>query len=907
MSTRAAGRRVAEQVAQHKLFAPPVLADAVPRDAVLARMLEARHRVVFLQAPAGHGKSTLLGQAKQHLDAAGELTGWLSFDEADNDITRFFAHLQALLGEIEAQTQVKPPPRDEPPEATRRALRADWLVERLLALDAPVALFLDEFQVLADNAVLSFFKNLLRKVPAGLRLFVGGRSLPELGLARLEVSGQGLVLRSEDLCFARDEVAEFFAANTDLDLSEAEIDAIARRTEGWPAALQLYRLSLGKPEVRASLQSLEAFRPRQLADYLADNVLALQPPDAQRFLLHSALLARLSGPLCDAVLGRRDADKLLAQLEDNGLFLRRIDVEGRWFKYHTLFSSFLADQLRASEPETADALHGRAAAWFADHGMPQDAMHHALAHSDERFAAAVFNNWASELILEGNLMTVERWSMRVPGHELQRHPDLMVKIAWALTFLRRHALLEAQMDMLENNVPGAAVCTDPAVVRSMVAMLRDDLDAAAVIAAQVEVENPDAQGFTAFELGAAANLKGYLALAEGQFEAARDYLGMARAHSERGDASFSWGYSVALIAINHLIRGETEAALAVFERSLAQPSLAVDESMSSAVLAACYVLALYETDRLHEGRALFEQFHDDIADAALLDFLAVGFVAAARIHDAEGEPVRAAHLLDEAEAIGRASKWPRLVAIAGWERVRRALIAGEVEAAEAIAVRLRARPAASGRWLPFAEDAADATIGEIRLAIHRGAEADAIKRIATALNEASSAGRVRRQVKLLILDALAQRRAGSPNLAHRSLRRAVHAAAPAHFLRTFLEEGDELVHLIEEDLASFSDDAILDAASEQIKAFLERILAAAGVRPATPGGPAEVAAPLEPLTERETEILKLLANGVSNKEIARNVFVSENTVKFHLKNIYSKLGVGSRMQAISAARQMHLL
>ncbi|MDN5939801.1 MAG: AAA family ATPase, partial [Salinisphaera sp.] len=651
--------RQAGQVAAHKLCAPTAFAGAVRRDALLERLL-ARDAppVVLFQGPAGHGKSTLLQQTQSAFASRGALTGWLTFDEADNDVTRFFAHMEAVVEQV-----ARPTGHSSSIAGTNRsgrALRADWFINRLVAVGRPVALFFDEFQTLTSASIHTFFTNLCDAVPAEIRLYLGSRALPDLGLTRLEVNNRALILRPEDLCFSPAEAERFFASATGLEISADELRAMYERTEGWPAALQLYRLALGRPEVRESLHSLVGHRPQQLADYLADNVLALQPPEVQGFLLSTSILARLSAPLCDAVLGQADARDMLTNLEAAGLFLRSVDAEGQWYKYHGLFSSFLADQLQERDPKAATRIHQKAATWFFSRGMHAEAIYHAVAEGNHDLAAEILDQWATGLIRDAHLVTVERWHDRIPAAALENHPDLVTKAAYACIFLRRHDKLRPLLAVLEALPASSRKCmvTSPEVVRSMAAVVADDLAGAARIVAGVDVHDPETGEFRAFELGAAANLKGLLAIAAGELESAREWLALARAQSERGHAPFSWGYAVGMAATNLLVQGHTDQALAMFREGMDEPGISVDESFASAAVVSCYIRALYDSDQLDLAAEQFQQFHDVIQQAALLDQLAVAYLSMARIHDARGDAAAADKVLDEAEAVGYAGRWP---------------------------------------------------------------------------------------------------------------------------------------------------------------------------------------------------------------------------------------------------------
>ncbi len=661
------------ELGTHKLFAPPEYFGAILRQSVLNRIFaDSAPRIVVLQAPAGHGKSTLLQQAKSACELRGAVTGWLTFDEADNDLRRFSTHMQALLGSFEDSGSDALASEESYTDTRRR--RSDWFINRLQQFDGPLALFLDEFQTLKNKTILSFFKEMLDRLPERAMIFIGSRSTPEVGLARMIVNRQASVLTADDLRFSPDEVTQFFSGASELWMSSEELDAIYKQTEGWPAALQLFRLSLISPAVRKSLGDLGSYRPRELAEYLADNVLTLQPPRIQDFLLKTSLLTRLCAPLCDAVTGWHNSQDMLLFLERSGLFLRSLDSGRQWFKYHNLFSSFLSEQFRELSESSTEAVHRTAAEWHRRNGYSEEAIYHAIEVHDYDFAAEALDDWSTRLIADGYLMTVERWFDHLPLDALYNHPQLLVKTAYALVFLRRHQKLKPVLDLLERKpFVGADRVANPDVVRAMAAMMVDNIPLAFRIIANVQVRKQDPQGFDAFELGAAANLSGYMEMALGSFDDARECLALGRAYSGRIGASFSGGYSIGVLGANLLIQGSLREALDRFRANMAEQKAQFDKSFASASMVACYIWALYQANDFDEAESLFAQYHDMISDSVLLDFLAVAYLSMARIHDARNRPEKTLELLDEAENIGYTNKWPRLIRIVNWERVRRAL------------------------------------------------------------------------------------------------------------------------------------------------------------------------------------------------------------------------------------------
>lgn len=897
--------RVGEaEVSAQKFFAPIQYPGVVRRRALLERILTTpSYTVVVCQAPAGHGKTTVLQQLKSEHEQGHVLTGWLSFDEADNDIRRFSLHMQALIARLVGARLENESKHSKDRQLSWRS--SDWLIDRLLELGRPTAIFFDEFQVLHEPRILAFFRRLLERLPSHVRIFIGSRSLPDVGLSRLVVANQALILRADDLRFSPAEAEEFFAQADAPRVSQEELAAIYSRTDGWPAALQLFRLALASPQVRHALDDLSSYQPRELTEYLVDNVLSLQPPPVQQFLLRTALLSRLCAPLCNAVTGRDDAQEILLRLERSGLFLRALDAEMGWFKYHALFSSCLAQQLCATDPVAVLEVHRKAARWHQAYGAYEEAVYHAIACHDYAHAAEAMNIWATRLVAEAHLITVERWYDRLPFEEVARRRDLAIKVAYALVFLRRHHKLRPLLALLESWRGGDLDRTqNPDVVLSMATVCDDDVAGAFAIAKGVPMPERSPEGFAAFELAAESNLIAYCHMARGEFDEAQQWLTRARAYSDHGAASFSGGYTRGLCGVNLLLRGDLQEALGKFRAAMAEQQMHLDGSFAAAALASCYIWALYEANALDQVETVFAQYRTGVCDAVLLDFLAAAYLPMARTHDARGRPGAAQALLEEAESIAHANGWARLVRMVQWERVRRCLAAGDVERATAMAAQISPAPAHTSSWRLFSEDLVDERLERIRLGIYSFDLGSA----ATALQEemVHQRNRVSRQIKLALLEALLYERKGVRNLAHRSLRRALRLAAPGGYIRSFLDEGESLLLMLREEYQTMLDGiSARETVPSPDREFLERILQASGTD--LSHGRERVPPPLEPLTEREKEILSFLTHGVSNKEIAGRIFVSENTIKFHLKNIYSKLAVSNRLQAISVARQLGLI
>ncbi len=895
---RIAGTGTAEVYA-HKLFVPRGQSGAIRRGALLERVLRDQdRRIVVLQAPAGHGKTTLLQQFAGECENEGYVTSWLGFDSSDNDVRRGFSHIYAAVACLNdgkaAFGEVIPP--DTGPHS-----RADWVAERLTQLRRPAALFFDEFQTLEEPTLFKFFYKLLNHIPDNIRIFIGSRALPPLGLSRLIVNNKAILLRADDLRFTPEEVAQFFSVRADLEISEEEVRAIYTRTEGWPAALQLYRLSLGSPHVRQSLCTLDNYQPRELAEYLVENVLSLQSPEIQSFLLQTAFLNRLTGPLCDAVTGRADSSLVLRDLERSGLFLRSQDSDRRWFSYHGLFASSLRD---ASGPAAAPAVHRRAAQWYREADMAEDAVVHFIAAGDFEDAAQTMDSWAGHLVACAHLVTVERWADQIPFDTITRHPDLAIKIAYALVFLRRFRKVEPLLAFLKALPCEGDRATSRDIMLAIASCCLDDIEAGYERIQRVSFDHRNQNAFAALGNASGANLWALCEIAKGNFARAHDYLALAHSISDQGAASFSDGYACGLAGVISALEGQLSIALERFRVGLAQGNMQLEGSVASAALMACNIWVRYEANELDIVESLFSHYHDRIAKSVLPDFLTVAFLSMARTHDARGRREKGGELLDEMEQIALSNGWERLSRIVQWERVRRWLLAGDHDRAVGIAARLPivSRGADAG-WRHFSEEIGGETLARIRLLIHTGEHGAASSMLSQEAN--MHRDRVSMRIKLYLLDALLHQARGQQNAAHRILRKALQLAQPGQMIRSILDEGEGILRLLREEYQ-----AILDNQSGRPgefgtdRSFIEAILQASGTDLSRTGAAPE---PLEELTDREREILLFLANGVSNRQMADRIFISENTVKFHLKNIYSKLAVSNRLQAVTTARHLGIV
>ena len=891
------------QMDQHasllRILPPRPAAESIPRTHLVERLVRNdAPPIMVVQGPAGYGKSTLMQQAKTECDKRNVCTGWLTLHESDNDVVRLFRTLQILLEHLPASGGPRAQ-HDTPPGQIHMP---DWLLGQLLTLDRNVVLFIDEFQVLIDSFSLTFFSEFFLRLPSHIRVVVSSRTVPDIGLPRLMIMEKAGLIRPADLAFTPSEVEQLFHK---FDLENQQIATIYNATEGWPAAVQLYRLSLAHGDGRKSLQRNAFFQPWQLSDYLTDNVLALHPKDVQVFFLETSFLGRMCGPLCDAVTGRSDSRELLIELEKSGLFVRSLDETLEWFQYHSLFSEALKSIQRKINQAREREVHDIAARWYKERGYFEDALNHAIDNRDYALATECLGPWASQLIMDGNLTTVEKWYDRIPLTDLEQHPDLLIKMAWALAFLRRHKKLSdviTALDRMRDDAKSHAR-TEQDVVRAMIATLSDDIHGMNEYAQKLEKTTIDrTDEFSLFQAGATSILKGHLALFSGDFDLADELLLLGRTYGRQAKSPFTVLGSISTSAINLMIRGKLSEALELLRAAPSEAYLPLDQSVAYAAYAASFVSTLYERNELIDARNMFDRACDVILNSAQVDFLAIACVAMTRLYDSIGLSGSATSLIEDIEGIAHGNFIPRLLRLVTWEKIRRRIISGDIRQARIEANRIKtSRSQLPEGWIPFSEDTEGQIINVIRLQIHERDTDAALPLIAMEMKKATKQRRVRRQIKLLILDAMARDTAGDESRAFQSLYNALDLAQPGQYIRQFVDEGRLAVNLLRRTLQGSNPDLGGLTKIEQARMeFVRTLLAAAGVDfEHSPTGKKEPPVSSEPLSDREREIYTLLLQGLRNREIAQSLAISENTVKFHLKNLYTKLGVTTRTRAIS--------
>jgi LuxR family maltose regulon positive regulatory protein len=892
-------QRLARMLFSSKLAAPIIRGDAVGRERLLGLLEQSRcAKLTLIQAAAGYGKTTLMAQWSKQLAQAGEAAGWINLDEQDNAPARLLVSLQHVLS-------AGAPPED-----------ADILelINRSAQRHARFTLFMDEVEALQEPQALRVLELLLDYSPANFHLVLGTRTAPALPLARLRVRGDLVELNSQDLRFTRPEAAQFLYVRCGAQLSKPALEALIDKTEGWPAALQLIALSLARGRGRDSVMEHLSGSQAQVIEFLEADVLDDLPDPVRAFLLRTCVLKRLCAPLCDAVTGNGDGAAMLQRLETENLFLQQLDSARAWYRYHALFAEFLRGQLHKTFPGGAAQAARKAADWCAANGLMVEAVEYSLQAADDENALMLIERYVGEQVGIARFPTIRAWLAALPQHEIERHPRLMIANAWAQTFAQDYAQTEKLLTQLQRV---AAQATSPDSLRKTLMVLEPVLLIytgrlpEAMERAQRAWNELDRD--SAFEKGGLSNVLAYGCIAAGRHDDVQRYLREAAAchtgppANALGLAYVARNAGLAEACLGNL-RGAIELFASIGELAAGQgrDGLHAEGDFLRSFASAYAAGLLYERDEIDEAEDALEhhlRFRDSLPS---VDVIIIGYIVEARIHLAREERHRAEEVLFVAVQHVARRGMLRLTLAVQWERVRIALVQGDLERARIIARSIEAGGVADAAPVFVLPDQEidGAGIEQIRLLIHEGNTDQALALLRTYAEHARRALRRRRLIKLQILEALALDEAQQREPARTAMLAALRAAAAIGAVRSFADEGPRCALLVNP-LAADREvraDRRLAALVERLNAVFEPGQATVDTVSST-----DSEASTQILSARETQILQRLAQGYSNLAVAQQLFVSTNTVKWHLRQIYEKLGAKNRSQAIFAARQRGVL
>jgi len=894
-----------------KLYTPRIQKGVVPRRHLIERLdqgLQRGHILTLISAPAGFGKTTLLSA---WLKENGRATAWLSLDADDNDQARWLTYFIAALQEIEPAIGESALLRLQSPRPGSTSQMLTALINEIDTIAEPFIVVLDDYHLIHDSHVHEAVTFLLDHASAKMHLVIATRADPPLPLPRLRVGRLVTELRESNLRFTDDEMTAFLNEIKGFDLAASDIEALAQRTEGWIAGLQLAALSLQESANRQKFIQSFTGSHRYVLDYLAEEVLDHQPPQIQQFLMKTAVLDRMCASLCEvltpqspvhnqqsSVESPQSSQAILEHLEASNLFTLPLDDERHWYRYHHLFVDLLRKRLQERMPEQIGMLHQQASLWFEENDDVGAAIQHALAGDDAERAVQLIENNAESVLLRSEGTTLVRWVDALPPVLVRERPFLQLYYAWTL-LLSGRPIDEVDVHLPEEIHAKTPIVAGANAIRAFVAMSKGAiLDSYNLSKHALDYLPQESLFFRSL----ATWIFSIMLLAKGDLETGMQALEDAVKLGRKTGNIMTAVMAKCIIGELQMARGSLNDAVVTYQEALAWGT---DSRKRPLPIAGMALVGLGDiarerndleqaTQLVNEGIKLCQLW----GEVGAMD----GFIAMARVKQAQGDVAEAFVQLDHALELARkfdASELDdRLVEA---HQARMALMSGDVETAV--------------RWADHRDMTIDQILAQLknrnvpetyhdnrfrtleiltfcRLLIQQNKSDDAIIVLTAFQKWVSQMMRTGMLLELLNLKALAYHAQQNQTKAVAAISQVLKVAQPERFKRLLLDEGPPMWQLIK-------DAAARGVASDYVQELLDVVGETAVSFHPTPL--------LDPLSDRELDVLRLLATGLSAPEIAAQLIIAKSTVRSHVKSIYSKLGVHRKWDAVQRATELSLL
>ena len=874
-----------------KLVPPRPAGTVLARTRLLEKVSLMQERCMALVCgPAGFGKTTLLGQWRQHLLEQGHSVAWLSLDQQDNTPQTFRRYVLAALSQASGEPL-------EPVAALTEslALADSRFIRELINLMQPrqnaLYLVLDDLHLLNHPGIVSDLEQLLQHAPDCFHLLVGSRSVPALPLSRLQAHNQLLEIDTNALRFNVEETQSYLASANPQRFPATELQRVLSLTEGWITGIQMAALAPSDPLRNLNRMHLGS---RQIGRYLYDVVLAPLPVRLQEFLLKTSILGRLTPSLCNAVTEHDDADDMLAEIERHNLFLFSLDSQGHWFRYHALFVETLSERLQHSDIDVGH-LHERASNWLAKHQYWAEAIRHALAAGQLGSRSDCAHQGAQSLAEEGDVETLVRWLQQMP--EIASQPldeqriDLQLNLAWALGhhfhFAASRGLLDSLRPLFNTPQPCSRLTIKyqviGAITEAFAENISQSIERVEPLLAQVPCGDTWVDGLI-------CNILSYGYMTQGHYPQAQAVQRHMPCPTTPSHNLFVTVYRAFVLGLSHFRQADLHSAEQYYRLALTPTEdLTGPQSSGSATLAALLGEVLYERGEWQALQTLVAPRLSQIDTNAPLDALFGAYASLARRALLMGEPTQARYLLEHAQQLATLRRWPRLQAWLLVEEIRIHLASEQLPQA----LELQAQFEALDPQRAHAEITRARTEAQCHIAAAQKNWSLAATLWQALLQDDERQGQLLRAVRSRAALACAlwpSDQAGAVN----TLQPLLNLACRQHLRRSVLDAGDAMPVLLE---------ATVKTARGEVAHYLRGLQENLDPRI----GNEDLDSREPSLSERELQILRLIAQGQANKEIARSLDISAETVKWHLKNLFSKLHVTSRIQAITRAQKLSLL
>ena len=860
-----------ETILKTKLNIPAYRENQVPRPHLLKQLeIGSQGKLTLVSAPAGFGKTTLVSDWLQHSPVS-----WFSLDENDNDPTRFLLYMITALQSIvpvigEAALGMAQVPQPPPMEVILTSL-----VNDISNLNQPLRLVLDDYHYIQNLAINQLMAFLLEHQPDNLHLVILSREDPAFPISRLRARAQITEIRQGDLCFSPEECADFLRGAMGLDLNDEDILALERRTEGWIAGLQLAALSMrGRDDLQGFVQGFTG-SSRFILDYLIEEVFEGQPSEVKDFLLKTSILDRLSGPLCDAVTEIPGSQDLLQTLEHTNLFLVALDQSRTWYRYHRLFSELLRHRLRLLSPGTESDLHQRASQWFEQQGLIPEAIFHALECEDWGRGAMLIGRAAEGFLRRGELATLIGWFEKIPEQIVHSQPDLGLSYAWALLLegrLKDAGKLLAFYEGIAKSSPTLLGQVTSAQAFMARAQGKDDL---VIEKSQQSLALLPEDDYTSRST-LAMNL-GLVFWHAGNLSEAIQPLQDAVENAARVDNHYARLTALVFLARTQVSRGSLHQPEGMYKSLLQNGKPIPILALASFDLCSIY----YEWNQLEPAWEYLERGMEICERSGHREFKNAGHMLKATLMTAQGNMTGALKEVEAAQDLSsefNQNTQARAMAL----HAQIALAMGEIGTTE--------------RWIKQMPEDADAhsfyrfvCLVRVRLLVAKKEMQVARELLDDLLSKAEQSGWGYAKIAIFALRAVS---ANTEAEGLEILSESLNLSQPEGFIRTYIDTGPLIVPLLKEA-------ARQGIMPEYVGQILNGFRGASQSR----GGSSLP----EPLSDREMEVLHLVAAGLSNREIAEQLILSPGTIKTHVHNICGKLEARNRTEAAALAKELGLL
>ena len=915
--------QIADPLIRTKLRLPFIRSELVPRPRLQEQLMRGlRGPLTLITAPAGFGKTTLVASC---IAAYASPVAWLSLDQDDNRQERFLSYVIAALQETDHTIGSEASQLLTTSQEALSGLALTSLVNDLDAAGRETALVLDDYHFISNQAVHAAVAFLIEHCPRTFHLVIASRSDPPFPLARLRARGKTVELRAADLSFTEPETAQFLNDVMSLRLDAGSIALLEKRTEGWIAGLQMAALSLrDRGDVPGFIAGFSGTN-RYIMDYLLEEVLTNQSPEIQRFLLYTSILERLTPTLCDAVLAHDATSKVddseqsiplassftgpsasvLEYLERENLFVVPLDDERIWYRYHHLFVDLLHARLQQSlEHQDIAALHTRAARWYEENGLTYEAIHHASSTLDNEWVERLIEQNYSEMMQSGESLSIRFWTGKLSKELVFRRPLLCIHEAMSLAWFGQLDEADKFLDQAEKHLHSGEQTPRTRFMLGYAAYVRSR-----VVAMRGDIPQAIALGLAAREYIPASNqsllrgidvMLGYAYFLNGDFVNAAQTLTETVQSGVSADAINTTVGAYCVLARLYTVQGQLHRAFELY-----QEAGRFIRDAKGQHLGANSIVDVGIADILSERNDLDTAFKHIRKGLEFIQFwskaddIALAYVIYARIQQAQGDNAAAAKTIEKASQLIQSS--------GVFSEARNAVVNAEARlwlqqgnnmAVSRWCASLENR-CSSGEQITFDNELLHMALARTYLALEKPGEA---LTILSQLEAAAKSGRrTGRLIRVLVLRALVLQHIGDSEQALPLIERCLALAESEGYIRVFLDEGQPMRTLLAQWLARASEGRVREYAIHLLAQFDTESMAAIQ----TSHSPNDDL--VEPLTERELEVLQIIALGKTNQEIARQLVVARGTIKAHTSSIYRKLNVTNRTEAVARARQLGIL